>query len=192
MQSSLIKSYSEEQQSIAVKVLLLAFSSDPFQRYLMPDPAIYLQNSTIWFNNAVSQSISIQALLGTEGHSGVAVWFPPEHAVQFEALEETYKDFSSSIQKDIFQYFGEFEKNKPKDAWYLEYLGVDPRSHSLGLGSLILKNSLSKIDDLHQSAYLESSNPRNMSLYERHGFNTVNKFQFGDGPPIHTMFREAR
>ena len=189
---SSVRFYSKEEQSHAVNILLLAFSGDPFQRYLMPDPAIYLQNSTIWFNNAVSQSISIQALLGTEDHSGVAVWIPPEHAVEFEALEETYKDFSSSIQKDIFQYFGEFEKNKPKDAWYLEYLGVDPRSHSLGLGSLILKNSLSKIDDLHQSAYLESSNPRNMSLYERHGFDTVNKFQFGDGPPIHTMFREAR
>ena len=106
MQSSLIKSYSEEQQSIAVKVLLLAFSSDPFQRYLMPDPAIYLENSTIWFNNAVSQSISIEALLGTENHSGVAVWFPPEHVVQFEALEGTYKDFPFSIQKDIFLYFG--------------------------------------------------------------------------------------
>ena len=188
---SSVRFYSKEEQSHAVNILLLAFSGDPFQRYLMPDPAIYLQNSTIWFNNAVSQSISIQALLGTEDHSGVAVWFPPEHVFQFEALEGTYKDFSSSIQKNIFQYFGEFEKNKPKDAWYLEYLGVDPRCHSLGLGSLILKNSLSKIDDLHQPAYLESSNPRNMSLYERHGFETVNKFQFGDGPPIHTMFREA-
>jgi len=51
---------------------------------------------------------------------------------------------------------------------------------------------LSKIDDLYQPAYLESSNPRNMSLYERHGFKTVNKFKFGEGPPIHTMFREAR
>jgi len=192
MQSSLIKSYSEEEQSIAVNILLLAFSSDPFQRYLMSDPAIYFKNSTIWFKNAVSQSISIEALLGTEDHSGVAVWFPPEHVVQFEALEETYKDFPISIQKDIFLYFGEFEANKPKDAWYLEYLGVDPKSHSLGLGSLILKNSLSKIDALHQPAYLESSNPRNMSLYKRHGFETVNKFQFGDGPPIHTMFRAAR
>ena len=57
-----VKSYSEEEQSIAVNVLLLAFSSDPFQRYLMPDPSIYLNNSTIWFNNAVSQSIAIQAL----------------------------------------------------------------------------------------------------------------------------------
>ena len=192
MQSSLIKSYSEEEQSIAVNILLLAFSSDPFQRYLMSDPTIYFKNSTIWFNNAVSQSFSIEALLGTEDHSGVAVWFPPEHVVQFEALEETYKDFPISIQKDIFLYFGEFETNKPKDAWYLEYLGVDPKSHSLGLGSLILKNSLSKIDALHQPTYLESSNPRNMSLYERHGFETVNEFQFGDGPPIHTMFREAR
>ena len=192
MKPSLVKSYSKEQQSSAVNVLLLAFSSDPFQRYLMPDPTIYFENSTIWFNNAVSQSISIGALLGTEDNSGVAVWFPPEHVVQFDALEETYKDFPVSIQKDIFLYFGEFENNKPKDAWYLEYLGVDPMSHSLGLGSLILKNSLSKIDALHQPAYLESSNPRNMSLYERHGFETVNKFQFGDGPLIHTMFRAAR
>ena len=192
MQPSLVKSYSKEDQSTAVNVLLLAFSSDPFQRYLMPDPKIYLENSTIWFSNAVSQSISIEALLGTEDYSGVAVWFPPEHAVQFEALEETYKDFPISIRKNIFKYFGEFEKNKPKDTWYLEYLGVDPMKHSLGLGSLILNNSLSKIDALRQSAYLESSNPRNMSLYERHGFETVNKFQFGDGPPIHTMFREAK
>ena len=187
-----IRHYSEEEQSIAVNILLLAFASDPFQRYLMPGPSIYFQNSTIWFNNIVSQSISIQALLGTENHSGVAVWFPPEHLVQFEAIEKTYKDFPDSIHQDIFKYFAEFEKNKPKDAWYLEYLGVDPRSQSLGLGSLILKDSLSKIDDRHQPAYLESSNPRNMSLYERHGFKTVNKFQFGEGPLIHTMFREAR
>ena len=141
---------------------------------------------------ADERGISIEALLGTEDYSGVAVWFPPEHLVRFEAIEKTYKDFPDSIHQDIFKYFAEFEKNKPKDAWYLEYLGVDPRSQSLGLGSLILKDSLSKIDDLHQPAYLESSNPRNMSLYERHGFKAVNKFQFGEGPLIHTMFREAR
>ena len=55
-----------------------------------------------------------------------------------------------------------------------------------------MQKSLEEIDALHEAAYLESSNPRNMSLYERHGFEVVKKFQFGDGPPIHTMLREAR
>ena len=96
------------------------------------------------------------------------------------------------IGKNIYQYFKEFGKNKPDEAWYLEYLGVDPSSQSLGIGSQILKNSLAKIDDLNQPAYLESSNPKNMSLYKRHGFETIKKIQFGEGPALHTMYREAR
>ena len=187
-----IKKYSKEDQAVAVNILLLAFSSDPFQRYLMPDPTIFFKNSTVWFNNAASQSISKKSLFGTEDHSGVALWFPPNFIVDFDAIGETLKDLPSNSQKDIFQYFNAFEENKPKDAWYLEYLGVDPSRHSLGLGSQLLKSSLDKIDDLHQPAYLESSNPRNMSLYERHGFETVKKIQFGEGPPMHTMYRNAR
>ena len=158
----------------------------------MPDPSIFFKNSTVWFNNAASQSISKKSLFGTEDHSGVALWFPPNFIVDFDAIGETLKDLPSNSQKDIFQYFNAFEENKPKDAWYLEYLGVDPSRHSLGLGSQLLKSSLAKIDDLHEPAYLESSNPRNMSLYERHGFETVKKIQFGEGPPMHTMYRNAR
>ncbi|MDG2020059.1 MAG: GNAT family N-acetyltransferase [SAR86 cluster bacterium] len=187
-----VKNYSKEEQEIVVNILLLAFSSDPFQRYLMPDPSIFFKNSTIWFNNAASQSISLKSSFGTEDHSGAAIWFPPNYVVEFDAIGETLKDLPQDSQKDIFQYFNELEKNRPKDAWYLEYLGVDPNKHSLGIGSLLLKNSLTKIDALHQPAYLESSNPRNMSLYERHGFETLTKIQFGEGPPMHTMYREAR
>ena len=187
-----IKTYSKEERQIAVNILLLAFSSDPFQRYLMPDSSIFLKNSAIWFDNAANQSISLKALLGTTNYSGVALWFPPNHIIEFEALKETFNELPENSQKDIFQYFREFEESRPKDAWYLEYLGVDPSKHSLGLGSKLLKDSLVKIDDLHQSAYLESSNPRNMTLYERHGFETVTKIQFGEGPPMHTMYREAR
>ena len=187
-----IINFNHEEQAAAVNTLLLAFSVDPFQRYLMPNPSIFLKNSTIWFNNAASQSIASNALLGTNDYSGVAIWFPPNYTVEFDAIEDTLLDLPESSKQDIYKYFKEFEENKPKDAWYLEYLGVDPSNHSKGLGSLILKTSLEKIDQLHQSAYLESSNPRNMTLYERHGFETVKKIQFGEGPPVHTMYREAR
>ena len=40
---SSVRFYSKEGQSLAVNILLLAFSGDPFQRYLMPDLAIYQQ-----------------------------------------------------------------------------------------------------------------------------------------------------
>jgi len=186
-----VKNYSKEEQLIAVDILLLAFSSDPFQRYLMPDPSIFFKNSTIWFNNAASQSISTKSLFGTED---IQVLLFGSRLIMLLNLMLLARHFKTSAksQKNIFQYFNELQKNRPKDAWYLEYAGVDPSKQSLGLGSTLLKNSLLEIDDLHQPAYLESSNPRNMSLYERHGFETVTKIQFGDGPPMHTMYREAR
>ena len=187
-----VKDINKKNELAAVNTLLLAFSGDPLQRYLMPDPVIYFKNSFLWFKNAVSQSIETKTLFGTEDLSGLAVWFKPFYDVQFDALEETMKDLPINSQSDIFLYFEEFEKSKPKDAWYLEYLGVDPRVHSQGIGSLLLEYSLTEIDIHHEPAYLESSNPRNMTLYERHGFETLKKFQFGDGPPIHTMYREPR
>ena len=38
-----IKNLLKEDQASAVNTLLLAFSSDPFQRYLMPDSSIFLK-----------------------------------------------------------------------------------------------------------------------------------------------------
>ena len=114
----------------------------------MPDPSIYFKNSAIWFNNAASQSISTQSLLGLQDNSGVALWFPPNYPVQFEALEETYKDLPAKSREDIYKYFNEFENSKPKDVWYLEYLGVDPNNHSQGIGTQLLQKSLEEIDAL--------------------------------------------
>ncbi len=41
-------------------------------------------------------------------------------------------------------------------------------------------------------AYLESSNPRNISLYERHGFEIMGKIQAGTLPTLYLVIREAR
>ena len=38
-----VKNSSKEDQEIVVNILLLAFSSDPFQRYLMPDPSVFFK-----------------------------------------------------------------------------------------------------------------------------------------------------
>ena len=47
-------------------------------------------------------------------------------------------------------------------------------------------------DDDGLIAYLESSNPRNLSLYERHGFEIIGKIQAGTSPTLYPMIREAQ
>ena len=71
-------------------------------------------------------------------------------------------------------------------------MGVDPLNHGRGLGSNILKKNLERIDKEGVVAYLESSNPKNINLYERHGFEIMGKVQEGDSPPIHPMIRQPQ
>jgi hypothetical protein len=41
-------------------------------------------------------------------------------------------------------------------------------------------------------AYLESSNPRNLSFYRRHGFEPLGAIQVGSSPTLVPMLRQPR
>ena len=46
------------------------------------------------------------------------------------------------------------------------------------------------VDEDGTPAYLESSNPVNISLYQRHGFEVLGTIQVGTSPPITPMLRQ--
>ena len=86
--------------------------------------------------------------------------------------------------------FGEMASYRPEgDCWYLPLIGVDPAHQGRGLGSMMLKHALNIIDEKGLPAFLESSNPANISLYERHGFEVVGRIQVGSSPAVHPMHR---
>jgi ribosomal protein S18 acetylase RimI-like enzyme len=75
--------------------------------------------------------------------------------------------------------------------WYLGYLGARHDHQGQGLGSQLLREVLTHADAEATPAYLESSNERNLSLYERHGFRVVGELRALDrGPTIWRMWRE--
>ena len=77
--------------------------------------------------------------------------------------------------------------------YYLYLLGVHPDHQSQGLGSALLRTVLERCDREQMPAYLEASNPRNISLYGRHGFRVIRELQFGRGGPyLAAMWREPR
>ncbi|MGH7928642.1 MAG: GNAT family N-acetyltransferase, partial [Candidatus Binatia bacterium] len=52
-----------------------------------------------------------------------------------------------------------------------------PFQQGKGLGSALMRHALARCDGEGKAAFLESSNPKNVSLYERHGFEVVGRIQ---------------
>jgi ribosomal protein S18 acetylase RimI-like enzyme len=80
----------------------------------------------------------------------------------------------------------------PGPHWYLPLIGVDPIHQNKGRGDALLRNTLARCDRDHVAAYLESTNPANITLYQRHGFEIRGKIQIGSSPPLFPMLRPAR
>jgi ribosomal protein S18 acetylase RimI-like enzyme len=65
---------------------------------------------------------------------------------------------------------------------HLQFLGVSSAAQGQGVGSAILKHTLTPFDKSGTVTYLEASVPRNVALYARHGFEVTGEF---DLPGLH-------
>jgi ribosomal protein S18 acetylase RimI-like enzyme len=61
-----------------------------------------------------------------------------------------------------------------------------------GLGGALMRYAIERCDADKMLAYLESSNPRNIPLYERHGFEVMGEIKVGAGPTVTPMLRRPR
>src|SRR5262249_61768701 len=74
--------------------------------------------------------------------------------------------------------------------YYLGVLGVDPSCQGRGLGSTLITAGLELADRAGVGAYLETSNPRNLPFYRRHGFQVTRTIAFAPGrPPFYPIWR---
>jgi ribosomal protein S18 acetylase RimI-like enzyme len=92
------------------------------------------------------------------------------------------------------RFFGAMEKVHPHEPhMYLPAVGIAPEWQGRGFGAALLRPVLERCDRQRLPAYLESSNPRNLVLYERHGFETIEELSVAkDAPPLWRMWRSPR
>ena len=120
------------------------------------------------------------------------MWHPPGFEFDESVLGSTFESIPENRLEDVLKFFEEFSKYHPKDAWYLAFIAVDPSKQGSGIGSFILKEALKMIDEKNEKAYLEASSERNMSLYERHGFECMGRIQINDSPAAFPMIRQKK
>lgn len=181
-------------QTNIVTMIAQAFATDPAARWLYSSDEMYFANFPEFIRNFGGVAFAHDTADQVADGRAAALWLPPgvhpdeEKLVQL--LQTTVPEAKQGDAFSILEQMGKFHPETPH--WYLAMLGVEPTSQGQGLGSQLLQKGLERCDREGAVAYLESSNPRNIPLYQRYGFEIVGKIQAGDSPEIIPMVRAAQ
>jgi ribosomal protein S18 acetylase RimI-like enzyme len=177
-----------------IDVLTLAFSSDPAARSAYPDPRQFLRHFPSFARAFGGKAFSHGSAYHVDGYAGAALWLPPDVHPDEDALmdlmQRTVPEQALRDATAVFEQMGRYHPSEPH--WYLPLLGVDPSQQGKGIGSALLQQALKTCDREKRLAYLESSNPKNVPLYERHGFEVLGTIQVGTSPTLIPMLRKPR
>lgn len=189
-----VRTASNADRQAVIGVITLAFSSDPMARWAYPDPATYLAVMPELIAAFGGNGFAHGTVHLIDGSMGAAMWLPPgvnPDADRLAALTEQHAP--KERMPDMMQVFEQMDRYHPPDpCWYLPLIGIDPLHQGRGCGSALLRHALARCDRDRALAYLESSNPKNVPLYERHGFETIGSIQAGSSPTVVPMLRQPR
>jgi ribosomal protein S18 acetylase RimI-like enzyme len=192
--TSVVKIATAADEAPIIDVLTLAFSSDPAVRAAYPDPRQFLRHFPSFARAFGGKAFSYGSAYYVDGYAGAALWLPPDVHPDEDALmdlmQRTVPDQALRDAAAVFEQMGRYHPSEPH--WYLPLLGVDPVQQGKGIGSALLQEALRSCDRDRRLAYLESSNPRNVPLYERHSFEVLGTIQVGTSPTIVPMLRRPR
>ncbi|GAA1233427.1 GNAT family N-acetyltransferase [Janibacter melonis] len=171
----------------AALTLVRAFEHYPWTRWSIPadDHLARLEElQLLYLAHALRHGV---VLVDDEVH-GVGAFLPPgapdpDDATQGRVVELMDDRLPVVMSADL--------PPRPAGAWDLATLGVRPGSAGRGLGSAVLAEGLRRVDGMMSSVALETSDARNVRLYERHGFVVTGSTEIPDGPVVWSMCREA-
>ncbi len=194
MTTPTIKTATASDEAAALAALVLAFSADPATRWTWPDPQQYLTHFPRFVQAFGGKAFAQGSAYCVDGYAGAALWLPPTVHPDEDALTTLLqRTVSEQAQRDVSAVFEQMGRYHPREPhWYLPLIGVDPAHQGKGYGSALMQHALIRCDRDKAVAYLESTNPRNIPLYERHGFTVLGTIQAGTSPRLFPMVRQPR
>ncbi|HTR70678.1 MAG TPA: GNAT family N-acetyltransferase [Mycobacteriales bacterium] len=183
------------------RTLSSAFRDDPVTNWLLPPglPGRDRRLHQMWARTVRAYLRNAKPAYLTADGRGAALWAPPG----------TWLPRNADLVRDLLPMLAIFRGSLPRASrmqtqivaahprhpkhWYLFAIGTHLDAQGQGLGTALLREVLDRIDLAGEPAYLESSNVRNVPLYERHGFTVVEEMTIdGGGPTMWRMWRDPQ
>lgn len=194
MAISRVRSAGPADEADVIGVITRAFETDPMARWSLPDLATYRGNMPLVALAFGGNGFATGSVHVVEGGLGAAMWLPPGVEPDVERLQALFgENTPDTIQSEMTAVFEQMSGYHPQEPhWYLPLIGIDPAHQGMGLGTALMRHALRQPDEQGLPAYLESSNPRNIPLYRRFGFEPLGAIQVGSSPTLVPMLRRPQ
>jgi GNAT superfamily N-acetyltransferase len=189
-----IREATDGDRDLLARICAAGFENDPVMSWVFPDSTTRFGQLLVAFSGLVDDFLA-------KAHSAVHVvddacatfWRSPAWVKPEPGGDDGTGPWTPEVA-ERFRILDEgMSAAHPHDAhWYLNVISTLPDHQGRGLGAEILAPTIATCDAEGMPAYLESSNPRNMTLYRRHGFEQIGEIELPDGPSLYPMWRERR
>ena len=185
---------SRAEMDSVLSCLALAFSADPVVRWVYPEPAAFLAHFPRVADLFGGGAFDHAAAYRNDDFTAVALWLPPGvHPDEERLIPHFEKTVAAEKLDRLFSLFDQMARYHPEGPCrHLTFIAVDPARQGKGLGAALLEEGLRQCDRDGIPAYLESTNPANLSLYRRHGFEQIGLIEAEGAPSLFPMLRPVR
>lgn len=157
----------------AIRSLVAAFANDPVLRHLFPDDATYPRYAAAFFGHLFDKRVGRETIW-TVGHgASVAMWDAPT-AEDWPPDDTLAAQLPTDALARVTAYNEAVHAALPATPfWYLGVLGTHPDHAGRRWGHAVMAAGLRRAAADGVPAILETSNPANVEVYRRAGWDVA-------------------
>ncbi|GAA4459987.1 GNAT family N-acetyltransferase [Phytohabitans houttuyneae] len=160
-------------REVVVGCTVAAFAKDPVLRYLFPDEVTYPRYAAAFFGHLFDKRVQKQTIWTIERGASTAIWQPPQTGTA-AGEDDLSAHLPAGPLARVLAYEEAVHAALPATPfWYLGVLATHPASAGRGWGRAVMNAGLRRAADDGLPAVLETSNPANVELYRRAGWQVV-------------------
>lgn len=184
-----IERVAPDELDTVARVLAIAYAEDPVHLWAMPKATTRLNDAIAFFTFFLRRMRPHRwEVFATKDRSAVAIIAPVGQKEREYGDGTRYMPVLLNRMSHVTDFFQWIETFRPDvEHQYLEFIGCLPMQRSRGLGSLLLGSLLSIANREGIPVWSWSSNPRNLTFYQRLGFEIGEELRRDDSSPIVTV-----